>query len=125
MKKARKPSKKLAQRLSDPTGNAAIPRKGKRDPIKTRGAEVNKESKSVKSENGLFPIVGVGASAGGLEAFTRLIKDLPADTGMAFVPVQHLDPEHESKLPQLLAKTSKMPVLEVAWRSFHMKCAPL
>jgi two-component system CheB/CheR fusion protein len=114
MKKARKPSKKLARRLSAQTGNAAIPRKGKREPIKTRGAEVNKESKSVKSENGLFPIVGVGASAGGLEAFTRLIKDLPADTGMAFVLVQHLDPEHESKLPQLLAKTSKMPVLEVA-----------
>ncbi len=40
-----------------------------------------------------FPIVGVGASAGGLEAFTQLLKALPADTGMAFVLVQHLAPD--------------------------------
>ena len=42
-----------------------------------------------------FPIVGIGASAGGLEAFTQLLKALPLDTGMGFVLVQHLDPEHE------------------------------
>jgi two-component system CheB/CheR fusion protein len=45
-----------------------------------------------------FPIVGVGASAGGLEAFTDLLKNLPTDTGMGFVLVQHLDPQHESAL---------------------------
>ena len=43
-----------------------------------------------------FPIVGIGASAGGLEAFTQLLKALPLDTGMGFVLVQHLDPDHES-----------------------------
>ena len=48
--------------------------------------------------NGPFPLVGVGASAGGLEAFTELLKHLPTDTGMAFVLVQHLDPQHESAL---------------------------
>ncbi len=59
------------------------------------------------------PIVGVGASAGGLEAFTKLLKQLPPDTGMAFVLIQHLDPTHESLLTQLLARTTTMPVTEV------------
>ncbi len=40
-----------------------------------------------------FPVVGIGASAGGLSAFTKLLKALPLDTGMAFVLVQHLDPK--------------------------------
>ena len=60
-----------------------------------------------------FPIVGVGASAGGLEAFTGLLKHLPVDTGMAFVLVQHLDPQHESALPQILTRATSMPVHEV------------
>jgi two-component system CheB/CheR fusion protein len=58
-------------------------------------------------------VVGVGASAGGLEAFTELLEHLPDDTGMAFVLIQHLDPKHESHLPELLSKASKMPVSEV------------
>src|ERR1051326_4229540 len=58
-------------------------------------------------------VVGVGASAGGLEAFTELLSHLPNDTGMAFVLIQHLDPKHESHLAELLSKTSKMPVSEV------------
>jgi two-component system CheB/CheR fusion protein len=61
-----------------------------------------------------FPIVGVGASAGGLEAFTHLLRHLPADTGMGFVLVQHLDPQHESALTQLLSRASSMPVREVS-----------
>jgi two-component system CheB/CheR fusion protein len=48
-----------------------------------------------------FPIVGIGASAGGLEAFTQFLAHLPARTGMAFVLVQHLDPRHESRLTDL------------------------
>ena len=64
------------------------------------------------SDEGLFPIVGIGASAGGLEAFSQLLHHLPRDTGMAFVLVQHLDPKHESRLGPLLAKATPMPVLE-------------
>src|SRR5688500_276367 len=60
-----------------------------------------------------FPIVGIGASAGGLEAFTRLLQKLPADTGMAFVLIQHLDPKHDSILASLLARATSMPVHEV------------
>ncbi len=59
-----------------------------------------------------FPIVGIGASAGGLEAFTELLEGLPGDTGMAFVVVQHLDPTHQSILAELLSRTTAMPVRE-------------
>src|SRR5260221_836592 len=62
---------------------------------------------------GKFPVVGIGASAGGLEAFTELLHHLPTNTGMAFIVVQHLSPGHESILPQLLARTTAMPVYEV------------
>src|SRR5436305_1289490 len=57
--------------------------------------------------------VGIGASAGGLEAFTELLRYLPPTTGMAFVLVQHLDPRHESVLPELLANKTEMPVVQV------------
>ena len=71
---------------------------------KEQGAEV--------SETALFPVVAVGASAGGLEAFTQLIRALPDDTGMAFVFIQHLDPTHHSMLAELLSKSSILPVVE-------------
>lgn len=58
------------------------------------------------------PIVGVGASAGGLEAFTQLLEHLPLDTGFGFVLVQHLDPLHDSALTQLLARATALPVSE-------------
>jgi len=60
-----------------------------------------------------FHIVGVGASAGGLEAFTQLLKSLPDDTGMAFVLVQHLAPTHASSLADILSRATNMPVAEV------------
>lgn len=71
------------------------------------------DSESVKANAGSFPVVGIGASAGGLEAVTRLLQHLPVDTGMTFVLVQHLDPVHESALTKLLSKATKMPVREV------------
>src|SRR5205807_2589266 len=60
-----------------------------------------------------FPIVGVGASAGGLEAFSELLKALHPKLGMAFVLVPHLDPTHESAMKELLSRATKMPVLQV------------
>jgi len=63
-----------------------------------------------------FPIVSIGASAGGLEAFSQLLRELPTDTGMALVLIQHLDPKHESQLPEVLSRTTAMPVLTVTDR---------
>ena len=60
--------------------------------------------------NDLIAVVGIGASAGGLDAFRQLLKLLPVDTGMAFVLVMHLDPKHESILPDLLARATPLPV---------------
>ena len=86
----RKTPHKPAPALSMAKAASAIPRRGK-----------------------AFPIVGVGASAGGLEAFSQLLEHLPSTTGMAFVLIQHLDPSHASQLPEILARKSAMPVREV------------
>ena len=58
-------------------------------------------------------IVGLGASAGGLQAYTEFLSSLPADTEMAFVVVQHLAAEHESMLATILARSTAMPVIQV------------
>ena len=63
-------------------------------------------------ENDLL-IAAIGASAGGIEAFTELVTSLPNDTGMAFVLIQHLDPEHKSLLTELISKKTDMHVKEV------------
>jgi two-component system CheB/CheR fusion protein len=82
-----------------------------RTPVKsTRKSTAEKDA---KASPGLFPIVGIGASAGGLEAFSELLRYLPEKTGMAFVLVQHLDPKHGSVLQEILARTTKIPVTEV------------
>lgn len=60
-----------------------------------------------------FPIVGIGASAGGLEAFKELLGAVPENTGAAFVFVQHLDPQHESQLVEILARVTTMAVQTV------------
>lgn len=69
---------------------------------------------NVKASPAAFPIVGIGASAGGLEAFSQLLSHLPLDTGMAFVLIAHLDPGHESALSQILARVTQLPVSGVA-----------
>jgi len=60
-----------------------------------------------------FPIVGIGASAGGLEAFKELLTSLPEKMGMAYVLVPHLDPDHRSVLSEILSRITKIPVAEV------------
>jgi two-component system, chemotaxis family, CheB/CheR fusion protein len=61
-----------------------------------------------------IPLVGIGASAGGLEVFKRLLGRLPGDAGFAIVFVQHLDPNHHSVLAEILARATAMPVSEAA-----------
>ncbi len=71
----------------------------------------NVASRSLKQT--AFPIVGVGASAGGLEACSALLRALPPDLGMAFVVVPHLDPSQESAFCDILARATAMPVTDV------------
>jgi two-component system CheB/CheR fusion protein len=63
-----------------------------------------------------FPVVGIGASAGGIGALLKLFGQMPNVTGMGFVVVLHLSPDHESSLPSILATTTSMPVLPVKER---------
>jgi two-component system, chemotaxis family, CheB/CheR fusion protein len=69
---------------------------------------IGDQSGATQQADEFFPVVAIGASAGGLEAFTSLLRQLPPDTGMAFVFIQHLAPTHESMLPQLLSRDTSM-----------------
>ncbi|MES1250177.1 MAG: chemotaxis protein CheB, partial [Chitinophaga rupis] len=67
-------------------------------------SELQNKDKTKSLSSNIFPVVGVGASAGGLEAFKRLVKAIPVSSGMAFILVQHLEPTHESLLTEILQK---------------------
>jgi len=90
----------------------------KGEPLKKDKATVQKPQKKQKiagAEPVSFPVVGIGASAGGLAAFEAFFSGIPADaeTGMAFVLVQHLAPDYKSMLVDLISKYTKMKVYEV------------
>src|SRR5205809_7984540 len=68
---------------------------------------------AIQPSRDAFPIVGIGASAGGLEAFSELLSHLPVDALMAFVFIQHLDPKHPSILTDILSRVTRIPVVEV------------
>src|SRR5437660_1471519 len=110
-------------RPSQPRRPALI-RAYRNTPMKTKLSSKTKSAKkargkreasaaNVPEQGAAFPVVGIGASAGGLEAFTDLLRHLPEKTGMAFVLVQHLDPTHGSVLPEILSRATKIPVTEV------------
>ena len=80
---------------------------------KTRKHDTSSDKRPHSHNGDFFPIVGIGSSAGGLEACTSLLKSLPAKLGMAYVFVMHLDPVHESALSEILSRATSMPVLTV------------
>jgi len=93
---------------------------------KTTDSENNRQSSATKTgtpreENLPFPIVGIGASAGGLEALEQFLGHVPAKSGMAFVVIQHLDPTHKGIMPELLQRATRMDVFQVKDR---MKVKP-
>jgi two-component system CheB/CheR fusion protein len=110
-KTARRPRAKLAARAV-PDQNSAhglghgVVREAEQSET---GSEISGSGPGVS-----FPVVAIGASAGGLASFTALLKALPAKSGMAFVLIQHLEPKHESALTILLSKATKMAVAEVS-----------
>src|SRR5215468_6096926 len=94
--------------MDGPTMNA----KENASPSTDREVEETAEAEIERHGFSAFPIVGIGASAGGLEAFRALLPELPEKTGMAYVLIQHLDPKHESRLTDVLEKTSRLPIRE-------------
>ncbi len=74
---------------------------------------ISSEDAATATRTAPCPIVGIGASAGGLEAFQTFLSSAPADAGLAYVLVQHLDPNHESMLADLLGRRTEMPVRQV------------
>ena len=78
--------------------------------LRPRSGRRSKEARGQLRHTGNFPVVGIGASAGGLDACRKLVGALPADNGMAFILVQHLDPTHESMMVDLLAGHTSMTV---------------
>jgi two-component system, chemotaxis family, CheB/CheR fusion protein len=91
----------------------------KTSPAKTKKRKPSKEDPLPvripvpQLEKGMFPVVGIGASAGGLEAFKELLAALSDKAGMAYVLVPHLDPSHHSLLTEILSGSTRMPVAEV------------
>jgi two-component system, chemotaxis family, CheB/CheR fusion protein len=82
--------------------------KRKTDKLGSQKGEEHSQSTPPK----IVSVVSIGASAGGLEAFSELLKNLPNQTGMAFVFVQHLDPRHSSQLVQILTRDTTLPIKE-------------
>jgi len=82
----------------------------------TRSRPASSETRAAPRAHsvGKFPIVAVGASAGGLEAFTSVLRALPPDPGIALIFIPHLDPTHESAMVELLSRTTRLPVLQAA-----------
>src|SRR4029077_20889890 len=106
--------------MANPNSRKARPKKTRRKRTPTAkprryAKAVVDQSKDIAPQADVpsFPVVGVGASAGGLEAFTQLLKALPDDPGMAFVLIPHLDPTHESAMTELLARATRMRVFQV------------
>jgi two-component system CheB/CheR fusion protein len=76
-------------------------------------SKVSSKEKTSGLNSGQFPIVGIGASAGGLEALEQFLGNVPENSGMAYVVIQHLDPTQKGMLPELLQRISKMKVFQV------------
>ena len=92
-----------------PSGTTALP------PEVGQGGDASSASdrdSPTEAASDRFPVVGIGASAGGLEALQEFFGNMPADTGLGFVVVTHQHPGHVSMLPALLARSARMPVVE-------------
>lgn len=119
---AKEKTAKRKQATGRRTQSATSGRKASKKKATTKKAVTKRAGRSTgraavegrDDHSGTFPVVGIGASAGGLEALEELLDNMPADTGMAFVVVTHQHPGHTSLLPELLGRDTEMPVTEAA-----------
>ena len=84
----------------------------KKNVSKPSSIKRKKKTTEVLSPNKSFYVVGIGASAGGLEALERFFENMPENSGMAFIVVSHLDPNHVSIMPELIQKSTKMTLFQ-------------
>ena len=117
------PDKAKSTRAGKPATSKAKPKKtDAKKPKPSRkansvaGPEIGRAPAAPRDGN--FPILGLGASAGGLEALKQFFEAMPSDSGMAFLVVMHLDPDHASILPELIQRHTAMEVVAAA-----TKCA--
>src|ERR1039457_6939770 len=82
-----------------------------------RIANAASQETTASAGNVSFPIVGIGASAGGLETLVQFLGGVPAGSGLAFVIVQHLDPTHKGIMAELLQRATGMKVIQVKDRT--------
>ena len=108
---AKKKTKKDAK-ASEETKPAQQPVKAPEQPEEAPFALADAAPDENKPERSGPPVAGIGASAGGLDAFKKFFSAMSADSGVAFVLIPHLDPKHESLMVELLSRCTKMPVVE-------------
>jgi two-component system CheB/CheR fusion protein len=89
-------------------------KRGDRPAAPPRGPDPQTAREPASEGGARLTVAGIGASAGGLEAYSQLLESLPADPGAAIVLVQHLDPHRGSSLPEILRSVSKLPILEAS-----------
>ena len=80
--------------------------------MKTNKSTSPPKGKSSLKDTVKFPIVCIGASAGGLEALEQYLANVPENSGMAYIVIQHLDPTQKGMLPELLQRITRMKVLQ-------------
>lgn len=107
-KRAPQPKKQAKKKKQTPPSKQAKAKK-KSDDVAASAKNEKPVDEPAKDE---CVVVGLGASAGGLDAFRRFLKTMPADSGMAFVLLQHLDPDHESMMADLLSRHTEMHVVQ-------------
>ncbi|MEI6639747.1 MAG: chemotaxis protein CheB, partial [Chlorobium sp.] len=88
----------------------------KREPSGARKTKKPEGTDALHAAGHSFPIVGIGASAGGLEALETFLKNVPVGCGVAFVIVQHLDPTHKDMMVELLQRVTTIPIVQVSDR---------
>jgi two-component system CheB/CheR fusion protein len=108
---SRKKSEKAREPHIAATESGTKPQSHASDSASEEKERVEITAREEKAFSGL-PVVGMGASAGGLDAFKKFFSAMPADSGVAFVLIPHLDPTHESLMVELLARQTTMPVVE-------------
>jgi two-component system, chemotaxis family, CheB/CheR fusion protein len=119
MRKGRRQANRRETASTNPVGDPLAPPKSEREQTQAASAPNSAETAKTQSDSAgasTFPIVGIGASAGGLAALEAFFAHMPSDseTGVAFVIVQHLDPDHKSILSELVRRCTRMRVFDVA-----------